>query len=144
MKREFVVDLIENYFIGWKNKDINGTLACLHENIKIYECYGAFYETKQEVKTWFNLWHKNGGQVIKWDIIKIIYDEQENSAAVDWVFHCYSDDDSHGLCELHGCSTITFKDNKIIEIKEYEMKKNKFKPYVYEEADNTLNNLMYL
>ena len=62
----------------------------------------------------------------KWQIIKILYDETQNMAAVEWDFECrYAGNTGSFL----GASLLHFDETKIDRIQEYKMEKEQYRPY---------------
>ena len=90
MNRNAAETLIRQYFQSWLQQDLSLFLSTLSPEIEIVECYGPAYGGIEEVPQWFIGWHtKSGkGKVTRWEIFKILYDEAQNIAAVEWDFEC--------------------------------------------------------
>jgi len=128
MNRNTAEALIRQYFQGWLQQDLSLVLSTLSPSIKVVECYGPVYCGIDEVSHWFNDWHtkREKGKVTKWDIFKVLYDEVQKMAAVQWDFECIYD--GH-LGAFLGTSLFCFDDTKVICIKEYKMEKDQYRPY---------------
>ena len=128
MNRESAERLIRQYFQSWLEQDLTLFLSTLSPNIKVLECYGPVYRGTEEVRQWFADWHtKDGkGKVTRWEIFKILYDETQNIAAVEWDFECiYAGD----LGSFLGASLFHFDQTRIERIQEYKMEKEQYRPY---------------
>jgi hypothetical protein len=128
MNRNTAETLIRQYFQGWLQQDVTLVLSTLSPSITVVECYGPVYCGLTEVKHWFRDWHtgKGKGQVTRWDILKVMYDEQQQMAAVEWDFECHYDD--HWGSFL-GASWVRYDDATITRIQEYKMEKAQYRPY---------------
>ena len=128
MNRDTADALIRQYFQGWLQQDFALALSTLSPNVRIMECYGPVYEGIDEVRRWFTDWHTGSGKgkVTRWDIFKVMYDETQKIAAVEWDFECISDGN---LGSFLGASLVSFDDTKIISIQEYKMEKEQYRPY---------------
>ena len=93
MNRNTAEALIRQYFQGWLQQDVSLVLSTLSPSIKVVECYGPVYCGIDEVSHWFHDWHTRSerGKVTKWDIFKVMYDEMQKMAAVEWDFECIFD-----------------------------------------------------
>ena len=128
MKRNTAEALIRQYFQGWLQPDVSLVLSTLSPSIKVVECYGPVYFGIDEVSHWFHDWHSRSerGKVTKWDIFKVMYDEMQKMAAVEWDFECIFDGN---LGSFLGASLFSFDDTKITCIQEYKMEKEQYRPY---------------
>jgi hypothetical protein len=128
MNRNTAEALIGQYFQGWLQQDFSLILSTLSPGIKVAECYGPVYYGIDEVSHWFNDWHTRSkkGKVIKWDIFKVMYDEMQKMAAVEWDFECIYDGN---LGSFLGASLFCFDDTKKTCIQEYKMEKEQYRPY---------------
>jgi len=122
MNRERAEKLIHQYFQSWLQQDLKLFLSTLSPEIEITECYGPIYHGLEENRQWFINWHEGEGkgQVTQWDILRILYDDKQKGAAVEWDFYCIYEGN---LGSFLGTSLIHFGDSQIISIQEYEMKK---------------------
>ena len=128
MNRESAERLIRQYFQSWLEQDLTLFLSTLSPNIKVLECYGPVYWGTEEVRQWFVAWHtKDGkGKVTRWEIFKILYDETQNIAAVEWDFECIY---AGNLGSFLGASLFHFDQTRIERIQEYKMEKEQYRPY---------------
>jgi hypothetical protein len=128
MNRDTAEALIRQYFQGWLQQDVSLVLSTLSPDVKVVECYGPVYYGNDEVSRWFTDWHTRSekGKVTRWDIFKVIYDEMQKIAAVEWDFECMYDGN---LGSFLGASLFCFDDTKIISIQEYRMEKEQYRPY---------------
>jgi hypothetical protein len=116
--------IIKQYFESWIKKDIGIIEEHFSKNIKYIECYGSEYNGINQIRQWFNNWN-NGNNVLKWDIKKII--ENENTVAVEWFFEC---EYNKKIYSFDGVSIIEFDENdKIILVKEFQSKSEHIFPY---------------
>ncbi len=128
MNRSIAEALIRQYFQSWIQQDLSLFLSTLSPSIKVAECYGPIYYGTDEVRQWFVDWHtKDGkGKVTKWEIFKILCDEVQAMAAVEWDFECIYDGN---LGLFLGASLFRFSGTKIDCIQEYKMEKEQYRPY---------------
>jgi hypothetical protein len=128
MNRTTAEMLIRQYFQSWLQQDSSLFLSRLSLNIRIVECYGPVYYGIDETQRWFNDWHtkREKGKVTRWDILKLVYDEQEEIAAVEWDFECVYDGK---VGSFLGASLFGFDHTKITSIREYKMEKEQYRPY---------------
>ena len=128
MDRRTAEGLIRQYFQGWLQQDVSLVLSTLSPNIKVIESYGPVYYGIDEVSHWFTDWHtrREKGKVTRWDILKVIYDEMQKMAAVEWDFECIYDSN---LGSFLGISLFCFDELKITCIQEYKMEKEQYRPY---------------
>ena len=120
--------LMRQYFQSWLQQDVALFLGTLSPNIKIVECYGPMYYGLDETQRWFNDWHSRPekGRVTRWDILDLIYDPQQEAAAVEWDFECVYDGN---VGSFLGASLFGFDHMKITNIREYKMEKEQYRPY---------------
>lgn len=128
MDRSTAEVLIRQYFQGWLQQDVSLVLLTLSPSIKVTESYGPVYYGIDEISDWFTDWHTRSekGKVTKWDIFKVMYDEMQRMAAVEWDFACMYDGN---LGSFLGASLFYFDDTKITSIQEYKMEKEQYRPY---------------
>jgi len=128
MNRSTAKVLIKEYFQSWIQQDLSLFLSTLSPSIKVVECYGPVYCGTDEMRQWFVNWHtKDGnGKVTKWEIFKILYDETQEMAAVEWNFECIY---GGNLGSFLGASLFRFDETKIDCIQEYKMEKEQYRPY---------------
>ena len=139
MNRKTVTTLIEQYFQSWIQQDVELFLSTLSPSITVQECYGPVYVGTEEVRQWFVEWHtgKGNGKVTDWTILKILYDESQHTAAVEWDLTCrYCGEFGTFL----GASIFQFDRAAIVRIQEYKMEKKQYRPYKsqYSRATNQL------
>ncbi|MEH1646970.1 nuclear transport factor 2 family protein [Pediococcus pentosaceus] len=117
------ISTIQKYFNMWLVKDCHALDTIFTPTIHYVECYGAEYLGIPEIQQWMN--HKFKIQTVtQWDI-KNIYREK-SVFTVEWFFACTD----HGKdYKFDGVSLITFKDSRIMEIKEFESKSTHYRPY---------------
>ena len=120
--------LIRQYFQSWLQQDVSLFLNTLSPDIEVVECYGPAYSGIDETQDWFHDWHTRPekGKVTRWDILKLIYDEQQEIAAVEWDFECVYDGN---VGSFLGASLFSFNQTKITSIREYKMEKEQYRPY---------------
>ena len=120
--------LIRQYFQSLLQQDISLFLSTLSPGIRIVECYGPAYHGLEEAQRWFHHWHTRPekGRVTRWDILELIYDAQQERAAVEWDFECVYDGK---VGSFLGASLFGFDDAKITSIREYKMEKEQYRPY---------------
>ena len=120
--------LIRQYFQSWLQQDLSLFLSTLSPGIRIVECYGPAYHGMEEAQRWFNHWHTRPekGRVTRWDILELIYDAQQERAAVEWDFECVYDGK---LGSFPGGSLFGFDPAKITSIREFKMEKEQYRPY---------------
>jgi ketosteroid isomerase-like protein len=118
-------DIINQYFQSWLTKDFNLFNSTLDENVRIEECYGAYYIGKIECQKWFEHWNKpTENKVLSW-VIKEYWEVGDTTFAT-WTFACaYQGKQSL----FDGISLFKFENEKIVALKEFEMKAEKFRPY---------------
>lgn len=126
MTRDEAARQISDYVTGWTRQDKSLFLRHLSANILIRECYGPEYVGRTECDRWFEEWHRLGGRVFEWKILRITYDETEMVASVDWDFRCWADEKEHAF---FGASHVVFDDTCIRSIDEYRMDKDRTRPY---------------
>jgi hypothetical protein len=120
--------LIRQYFQSWLQQDLSLFLSTLSPGIRIVECYGPAYHGMEESQRWFHHWHTRpeNGRVTRWDILDLIYDPQQERAAVEWDFECVYDGQ---VGSFLGASLFAFDPAKITSIREYKMEKEQYRPY---------------
>lgn len=118
--------LVESYFESWLRNDFNRFTNLLHENIIVEECNGDTYVGINACNTWFTSWNKDGNRVVNWPIARTISGVENSEIIVEWTFECEFEYKSYSF---DGCSVFTFKDHKIISIKEFQMDSKKNYPY---------------
>jgi ketosteroid isomerase-like protein len=128
MNRATAETLIRQYFQSWLQQDISLFLSTLSSKIEVVECYGPVYSGLDETQDWFHDWHTRPekGKVTRWDILQLMYDEQQEIAAVEWDFECVYDGN---VGSFLGASLFHFDDTKITSIREYKMEKEQYRPY---------------
>jgi len=128
MDRSTAEALIRRYFQGWLQQDVSLVLNTLSPGIQVIESYGPVYDGIDEVSHWFNDWHtrREKGKVTRWDIFKVMYDEVQRMAAVEWDFECIYDGNFGSFL---GASLFCFDDTKVTCIQEYKMEKEHYRPY---------------
>ncbi|MFN2286406.1 MAG: nuclear transport factor 2 family protein [Anaerolineae bacterium] len=128
MDRNTAEALIRQYFQSWLEQDIALFLSIVSPGIRVAECYGPIYCGTDEVTRWFDDWHSGPGkgQVTRWDILTMQYDEQQKMAAVEWDFECIYDGN---LGTFLGASVFCFDETNITRIHEYKMEKAQYRPY---------------
>jgi hypothetical protein len=128
MDRTLARQLIEDYMGSWLRQDLELFLSLLAEGIRVAECNGPVYQGRQEVRDWFTDWHQGPqqGRVTRWEISNFIFDERQNSAAVEWDFECVTEGNPGAFL---GASLYAFAGDKIARIHEYMMEKKQFRPY---------------
>ena len=128
MNRATAERLIRQYFQSWLQQEISLFLSTLSPNIRIVECYGPVYDGRDETQLWFNDWHTRPekGKVTRWDILKVMYDEQQKLAVVEWDFECIYDGN---VGSFFGASSFGFDHTKIASIREYKMEKEHYHPF---------------
>ena len=128
MDRTTAEILIRQYFQSWLQQDIALFLSTLSPKIEVLECYGPVYSGLAETQDWFHDWHTRPekGTVTRWDILRLIYDEQQETAAVEWDFECVYDGN---VGSFLGASLFRFDETKITGIREYKMEKEQYRPY---------------
>jgi hypothetical protein len=127
-RRNTAEGLIRQYFKSWLQQDLFLFLSVLSPDITVQECYGPLYCGTDEVRQWFVDWHtKEGkGKVTKWEIFNILYDYEQDMAAVEWDFECLYEGN---LGSFLGTSLIHFDEETIDRIQEYKMEKEHYRPY---------------
>lgn len=128
MNRAAAEMLIRQYFQSWLQQDISLFLSTLSPKIKIVECYGPVYFGIDETQRWFNDWHtrREKGRVTRWEILELLYDAQQEIAAVEWDFECVY---GGNMGSFLGASLFGFDHAKIASIREYKMEKEQYRPY---------------
>lgn len=126
MNKNQAVELIALYFESWVEQNYEKFTRTVHEEAIVRECTGAVIQGKHELDRWFTEWNENGNKVIYWNIHRIGYDSEKMSAFVEWTFKCRFDGTEY---EWDGASVVYFRDSLIVELNEYEMKREKFYPY---------------
>lgn len=117
------IKVIKQYFKMWLTKDSRNLEDIFTSNIHYIECYGAEYSGLHEIKQWMS--HKFKTQTVsQWDIKNIYHDK--NIFTVEWTFSCTENNKNFSF---DGVSLITFTEDKIAEIKEFESKKEHYRPY---------------
>ena len=128
MDRSAAEGLIQRYFQSWLEQNRALFLSTLAANIQVVECYSPVYCGLDEMERWFDDWHSEPGKgkVTRWDILTLLYDAQQKTAAVEWDFECMYDG-SRG--SFLGASVFCFDEAKITRIHEYKMEKEQYRPY---------------
>jgi len=117
-------EIIKKYFSSWIKNDKKVIKEIFDENVVYSECYGPIYEGADTVYKWFEDWHDHG-DVLVWNINRFIH--EGNTVVVEWYFKCDYDEE---ISEFNGVSIIVFNnENKIINLKEFESKKEHYYPY---------------
>jgi len=118
MNRQQTRERLEEYVAGWTDCDIERFLATLAEDVVVIECDGSTIRGVEDARRWFQTWHAPpfDGRVTRWTIERFLFDEAENSAAVEWSFAC----SCYGTpATFHGASVVTFSAERIARIHEY-------------------------
>jgi ketosteroid isomerase-like protein len=126
MNREEAKDLITRYFRAWVKRDFDLFAGTVHDETVVRECTGAVIEGKEQLHRWFREWNGQGNEVLDWRIHRFGYDGVQQSAFVEWTFKCRYEGREY---EWDGCSAVSFRDDRICELNEYEMKREKHCPY---------------
>ena len=128
MNRKTAATMIEQYFQSWIQQDVALFLSTLSPSITVQECYGPVYVGTEEVRQWFVDWHTGNGEgkVTGWTILKILCDESQHMAAVEWDFTCRYGGESG---TFFGASIFQLDQTAIIRIQEYKMEKEQCRPY---------------
>jgi len=126
LKRDLAKQLTRQYFESWVTADNERFIKTLHDKAVVRECNGTVIEGMEQLKAWFSEWNEHGNSVEYWDIKVFGWDEEADTAFVEWTFKCVYDNQEY---EWDGSSIIYFRDSLIYEINEYEMKKEKFYPF---------------
>src|SRR5215475_9903068 len=95
MNRPTAETLIRQYFQSWLQQDLDLFLSTLSPTVRVMECYGPVYDGIAEAERWFADWHTRPekGRVTRWDILLLMYDQNQDVAAVEWDFECVYDRD---------------------------------------------------
>lgn len=127
MNRERAARLIEEYFGGWMNQDLEPFLSTLSDDVVIVECDGTAYRGVDQARRWFADWHAGpvNGRVTDWEILGILFDEANGVAAVEWDFGCVCHGEASSFLEA---SVITLDETKIVRIHEHRMDKDSVPP----------------
>jgi hypothetical protein len=127
--------LIRRYFQSWLQQDQALFLSTLAPEIKVTECYGPVYCGTDEVRQWFADWHlKSGkGKVTKWDILSILFDNDQEMAAIEWDFECVYEGN---LGSFFGTSLFRFDGRAITSIQEFKMEKDQYRPYGEQDIES--------
>lgn len=123
---------MEKYIEAWLNKDVRLFLSLLDEDVVVHECTGDTYLNKQVAENWFNGWHAEGNKVLAWDIKNHFYDEEKEVATVTWRFTCLYQEKEY---TFDGATVVKFRDDKIVELDEYQMETEKRFPYMEKRND---------
>ncbi|WP_338543359.1 nuclear transport factor 2 family protein [Paenibacillus tundrae] len=126
MERETAVEVINQYFRSWVEKDFNLFVGSIHEEAIVRECTGEVIQGRDELNRWFKQWNGSDNEVMYWDIHNIGFDYEQMTAFVEWKFKCKYKGTTY---EWDGTSIVYFENSLIIELNEYEMKKDKSYPY---------------
>jgi hypothetical protein len=90
----------------------------------------AWYQDRgmEEAQRWFNHWHTRPekGRVTRWDILELLFDAQQERAAVEWDFECVYDGK---VGSFPGASLFGFDPAKITSIREFKTEKEQYRPY---------------
>ncbi|MFC6965057.1 nuclear transport factor 2 family protein [Halocatena marina] len=116
--RDTANDLVVQYVDSWLSQDAAQFLDTLHDDVIVRECYGPVYEGKEACERWFRTWHDEGNCVLRWTIRSFLFDPETTMAAFEWDFSCVADGKEHAFL---GSSHVTFRDERIDSINEYEM-----------------------
>jgi len=127
MNREQASRLIEEYFGSWMNQDLELFLSTLSDDVVIVECDGTAYRGVDQARRWFTDWHAGpvNGRVTDWKILRILFDEANGVATVEWDFSyvCHGEASS-----FLGASVTTLDETRIVRIHEYRMDKDSVPP----------------
>lgn len=106
--------IVKKYFNSWIVNDNSVLEETFSKNVSYIESWGPAYSGLEEIKKWFDDWHKNS-EVLNWDIKDIII--LDKTFICQWYFkHKHNED----INDFNGVSWIKFNDdNKIIELKEF-------------------------
>jgi hypothetical protein len=118
--------IMNSYINAWLKQDRDLFASLLHKNVLINECTGYIYKGKKANMTWFETWHKHHNRVTDWHILSFAFDKENESSSFEWDFSCLYKENKNSF---KGCSFVTFKDNLIYTLNEYEMKIKKYYPY---------------
>jgi len=119
MDRREARHLIDAYIASWKDREIDRFLATLSDDAVVIECDGSNARGLEEAQAWFDSWHAEpiGGRVTRWTIRRFLYDEEEEAAAIEWVFGCTC----YGKpAAFRGASLVAFDAGRIASIHEYK------------------------
>jgi len=126
MNRDRAIDLIRRYFKAWVDMDFDLFAGTVHDDATVRENTGAVMEGREQLHRGFAWWTRSNNEVDYRNIHRIFYDEEQQTAFVEWTFKCRYEGQEY---EWDGSSAITFRDSLIYEINEYEAKKEKHYPY---------------
>lgn len=119
--------LFQAYTNSWVSKDIDAFLSSLDEKVTIMECFGASYYGKPEAKQWFVHWHHNkDNQVIDWRLDHHYFDAHSMTSIFEWDF-TYRYKGEHR--SFSGITVLRVEHNKIVYMREYEAKKDTYRPF---------------
>lgn len=121
MERVRARELTDRYFTAWLDADIAAFLSCLHRKAVVRECTGAAFEGLEELERWFGEWNRGENRVTQWEVSSWGFDEGEESAFIEWEFRCLYEGTEY---EWLGASVVHFRDERILELNEYERKRN--------------------
>ena len=125
--------IIKKYFQSWTTRDFSNLDTYFDEKIIYRECYGPIYIGLDELHQFIDNM-MNRQKVLNWRIDKILPTDK-NTYTVLWYFHAVE----HTEYDFDGASIIQFKDNKIIDVAEYQSKHETFRPFK-KEGKNEFNN----
>lgn len=119
--------LFQAYTNSWVSQDIDAFLFSLDEKVTIIECFGANYYGKNEAKQWFAHWHHSkDNQVIDWRIDQHYFDAHAMTSIFEWDF-TYRYKGEHR--SFSGTTVLRVEHNKIVYMREYEAKKDTYRPF---------------
>ena len=127
MNKNLAYKIVDDYFKSWLKQDKEGFLSLLHEDVVVKECTGDVYKNKMIAEKWFEGWNVDGNKVFRWDISNRYYDNEKETAIIEWEFECLYE---YNIYCFLGISTIRFKADLIYKLNEYQMDKEKKYPYL--------------
>ena len=114
---------IRCYFQSWIDNDMNEFINVFDPKVVYTECYGPEYHGVEQLKQWFGDWQQKG-KVLEWTIKQFLH--QNNVVAVEWYFKCDYENHVDGF---DGVSIITFAEEKMLTVKEFQSKSEHNYPY---------------
>jgi len=83
MNRDRAIDLISRYFKAWVDMDFDLFAGTVHDDATVRENTGAVMEGREQLHRWFAWWTRSNNEVDYWNIHRIFYDEEQQTAFVD-------------------------------------------------------------
>ena len=117
-------ETIKVWFDMWLGDDISPLDAIFSEDVFYSECWGLEYKGLNEIRCWFEDWHKHNEMVV-WEIKEFIHESDKTIA----LWHMEAEAKNGNLRRLEGAYIVEWQGDKIQSLLEYGANCRKRRPY---------------